>query len=154
MLSMYSTIVIILGFSTICIILGYMLRTDTITRRRLFDTQIAMAQAQQAMTKDLEWEQIKKIINEVLEFVITNYILVESISKLTDTEFNLQMAQILSDICTKTDLFISDEIKRQFNKYTTDEYFKYYMTNSARLILVYKMEMTKKTSVPASKSQT
>jgi hypothetical protein len=129
------------------VVVLYQIRIDTYTRKRLFDVQIEMGQAQAATTRELPWSELKKIVNEIITFTIDNYILINGVAKLSDEELAINWTMMLNDICTSVETSISDEIKRQILKSISMEYLTMYIKNSVQLVIVYKLQNTKKNPV-------
>jgi hypothetical protein len=113
----------------------------------MFDIQIEMAQAQQMMTKDMSWDDIRKILNDLISFTVSNYIINNGLMKMKDDELSVVWTMILGDICTKVDIALSDEIKRQAQKTVTLDYFHQYVKNSVQITIVYQLENNKSNSV-------
>ena len=123
----------------ICLIL-YQLRIDTKTRERMFEVQMQMGQAQSATTKELPWSELKKIIDQIIDFTVSNYIIKNSIREMKEAELSLCWTTILNEVCTSVELSISDEIKRQILKNITEYYMTAYIKNSVQLVIVHQLQ--------------
>lgn len=125
----------------------YQIRMDSYTRQEMFRVQIEMAQGQQAMTKELTWSEIKKIIDEIINYSVNTYIRTNGLSKLSDEELSLMWVLILNELCVMVDTSIASEIKRQALKNVTESYFTRYIKNSIEVIIVYSLENNKDNNV-------
>lgn len=146
---MNDTIYMIITFFSIIIslLLLYGIIRDTQTRKKLFDIQIEMGKAQQAMTKELPWSELKKIIDEIVDFTVSNYIIINGVKKLTDEELALNWTLMLNDICTDVEMALSDEMKRQILKTMSEDYLTRYIKNSVQLVIVYRLQDKTKNKV-------
>lgn len=146
---MNDTIYILFTFFSIIIsiLLLYGIIRDTQTRKKLFDIQIEMSKAQQAMTKELPWSELKKIIDEIVDFTVSNYIIINGVKKLTDEELALNWTLMLNDICTDVEMALSDEMKRQILKTISEDYLTRYIKNSVQLVIVYRLQDKTKNKV-------
>ena len=146
---MNDTIYILFTFFSIiiAILLLYGIIRDTQTRKKLFDIQIEMSKAQQAMTKELPWSELKKIIDEIVDFTVSNYIIINGVKKLTDEELALNWTLMLNDICTDVEMALSDEMKRQILKTMSEDYLTRYIKNSVQLVIVYRLQDKTKNKV-------
>lgn len=125
----------------------YQIRMDSHTRSEMFRVQIEMAQGQQAMTKDLGWSDIKKIIDEIINYTVNTYIRTNGINKLSDEDLSLMWVLMLNELCVTVDTSISSEIKRQALKNITESYFTRYIKNSIELMIVYALENNKNNAI-------
>lgn len=129
------------------LLLLYQIRVDSYTRKRLFDVQIEMAQGQAAMTKELPWSELKKIIDEIISFTVNNYIITNCLGKMKVDELTLNWTMILNEICSEVELSLSEEMKRQILKTISVEYMTKYIKNSVQLVIVFSLEKNKDNSV-------
>ena len=141
------TILISILLVLLILLLLYQVRVDSYTRKRLFDVQIEMAQGQQAMTKELPWSDLKKIIDEIIGFTVTNYIITNGLSKMKDDELTLNWTMILNEVCSEVELSLSEEIKRQILKTISLEYMTKYIKNSVQLVIVFNLQKNKDNAV-------
>lgn len=125
----------------------YQIRIDSYTRREMFRVQIEMAQGQQAMTKDLSWADIKKLIDEIINYTVNTYIRTNGLNKLTDEQLSLTWVLMLNELCVMVDTSIASEIKRQALKNITESYFTRYIKNSIEIMVVYSLENNKDNKV-------
>lgn len=136
--------------SLVSLVIGvilYQIRADSYTRQEMFRVQIEMAQGQQAMTKDLTWSEIKKLIDEIINYTANTYIRTNGLTKISDEELSLAWVLILNELCVMVDTSISTEIKRQALKNITESYFTRYIKNSIEVVLVYALENNKDNKV-------
>lgn len=132
--------------SLISLVIGvilYQIRADSYTRQEMFRVQIEMAQGQQAMTKDLTWSEIKKLIDEIINYTVNTYIRTNGLTKMSDEELSLSWVLLLNELCVMVDTSISSEIKRQALKNVTESYFTRYIKNSIEIMIVYTLENNK-----------
>ena len=141
------TVIISVLLILLILLLAYQIRIDSYTRKRLFDVQIEMAQGQQAMTKELPWADLKKIIDEIIGFTVNNYIITNGLNKMNDDELTLNWTMVLQEVSSKVELSLSDEIKRQILKTISIEYMTEYIKNSVQLVIVYSLQKNKDNSV-------
>ena len=142
-----NTIVISVLLIALIGLLTYQIRIDSHTREKLFEVQIEMGKGQAAMTRELPWSDLKKIIDEIIGFTISNYIITNGIAKMTDEELALNWTVMLNELCTKVEISLSDEIKRQMLKTVSQEYLQEYIKNSVQLVIVYRLQTPKKNKV-------
>lgn len=138
---MSSLVVLVIG------VILYQIRIDSYTRREMFRVQIEMAQGQQAMTKDLSWADIKKLIDEIINYTVNTYIRTNGLNKLTDEQLSLTWVLMLNELCVMVDTSIASEIKRQALKNITESYFTRYIKNSIEIMVVYSLENNKDNKV-------
>lgn len=129
------------------ILVIYQIRIDSHTREKLFEVQIEMGRGQAAMTRELPWSDLRKIIDEIIDFTISNYIIINGMSKMTDEELAINWTLILNEICTEVELSISDPIKEQILKTISKEYMTKYIKNSVQLVIVYRLQNNSKNPV-------
>lgn len=128
-------------------LLLYQIRIDGYTRKEMFEIQIEMAKAQQAMTKELPWKELKTILDEIISFTVINYSLTNGLSKMKDEELTIQWVYILNDVSTLVETSMSDELKRQILKSISIDYLTSYIKNSVQLTIVYNLEKNKNNKV-------
>lgn len=133
----------------ICVIvlILHQIRIDTLTRQELFKVQIEMAQGQQAMTKELPWAELKKLIDEIILYTCINYITVNGIRNMDDNQITLIWTAMLNDISASVELSISDEIRRQILKNITISYLTKYIKDSVQIVLVNDLETNRNNRV-------
>lgn len=133
------TIEIIVLFILVGVVL-YQIYTDFYNRKKMFELQLEMAKAQQATTKELTWKEIKDIINDIISFNVSTYIINNGLMKMTNEKLSLMWTMIIGELCTKVDMAISPEIKRQTFKSISEDYFSRFIKNSVEITLVYQLE--------------
>jgi hypothetical protein len=147
MIDTVCTVLLILLVMILIITNTYQIFTDYYNRKRMYDVQIEMAQAQQMMSKDMSWDDARKILNDIISFTVSNYIINNGITKMKDDELSIMWTMMLGDICTTVEMAMSDELKRQIMKTVTREYFSQYVKNSVQITIVYQLETNKKNTV-------
>ena len=125
----------------------YQIYTDYYNRSKMFELQLQMAAAQQMMQKDLSWEEIKKIINDITSFIVSSFIVTNGIMRLTNEELSISWISIINELCTKVDMSISPEIKRQTLKSISEEYFTKFIKDSVQITVVYQLEKNRSNKV-------
>lgn len=128
-------------------VIVYQIRIDYYNRKRMFDVQIEMGKAQQSMTKDLSWNEVKAIINDVISFSVSKYIMVNGLHNMTNEELSISWTMILGELCPAVEMSLSDEIKRQAMKAISQEYFTKFIKNSVEIVIVYQLENNKSNNV-------
>lgn len=120
----------------------YQIHVDYFNRKEMFDIQLQMAAGQQMMQKDLSWKEIKHIINDVVSFITSNYIISNNLTRLTYEELSVSgtWLAIINELCIKVDSSLSPEIKRQAYKSISDNYFTKFIKDSIQITLVYQLE--------------
>lgn len=129
------------------ILIIYQIRIDSYTRNKLFEVQMEMGKGQALMAKDLLWSELKKIIDEIIDFTISNYIITNGIDKLSDEELAINWTMMLNDICTEVELSLSNEVKRQALKFISNDYMTHYIKNSVQIVIVYRLQNNKNNPV-------
>ena len=112
-----STVAIVVVLLLIVCVTIYQIRVDFYNRKRMFDIQIEMAKAQQSMTKDMTWTEIKAIINDIISFSVSKYIMNNGLHNMNNEELSLSWTMILGELCPMVETSLSDEIKRQAMKH-------------------------------------
>ena len=125
----------------------YQIYTDYYNRSKMFELQIQMAAGQQMMQKDLSWEDLKKIINDIISFIVVSFITNNGLMALSKEELSLSWIGIINELCTKVDMSISPEIKRQAYKSITEEYFVKFIKDSVQITVVYNLEKNRSNKV-------
>lgn len=136
-------IVIAVGLILLVGVVVYQIKVDWYTRSKTFEVQIEMAQAQQLMVKDLSWEELKKIINDVISFTVSSYIITNNLRRMNDQELSVMWTVILRDLCTNVEISLGEDIKRQAFKIITKDYFTQFIKNSVEIVIVYQLENNK-----------
>lgn len=132
--------VIIVALFLLIVITIYSLWIDTRTREHMYRNQMEMAIAQQAMTKELTWAELKKILDEIMNFTCSNYITINGLRNMPDDEISLSWIGILNDISISVELSISDELRRQILKNVSLMYLTKYIKDSVQLLVVLDLE--------------
>lgn len=136
-------IVIILG-----LVIFWSIYKDAMTRKQNFEIQIAMAKAQESMKNPLTFDDIKRII----ESIIVNLCIVEVTTngywRMSDEELSIHFEKILLDIATTTESYLSAEIIRQWEKFTTVDYRTRYIIFTAREVLMLQINNAKAKNIP------
>lgn len=129
------------------VLLTYQIRIDSHTREKMFEIQMKMGEAQAATTKELPWSELKKIIDEIINFTASNYIMINGIDKMNKDELAINWTYMLEEMSTNVELSLSNEIRRQILKNISKEYMSRYITNSVQLVVVYKLQYKKNNPV-------
>lgn len=87
-----------------------------------FQIQMQMAEAQSSMTNPLKFDDVKKIVTDI----IINLCIVEVVNNgygsKTEAELSIIFEDILTKIASKTESYLSPELIRQWEKFATEEY--------------------------------
>ena len=109
---------VIAGF----IILGIMEWQRIKDNSTKFQIQMQMAEAQASMTNPLKFDDVKKIVTDI----IINLCIVEVVNNgygsKTEAELSIIFEDVLTKIAAKTESYLSKEIIRQWEKFATEEY--------------------------------
>ena len=135
-----SPILQIILVALLVVLVIYQIRMDQYNRQKMFELQLEMAKGQQAMTKELPWKDIKEIINDIISFNVSKYIRINGLMKMKTEELSIMWTMMVGDLCTKIDLAIGDEIKRQSYKSISEDYFRQYVKDAVELTIVYQLE--------------
>ncbi len=125
----------------------YQIKMDFYNRQKMFELQIEGAKGQQAVLKDMSWEDIKKTVNDIISFNVSTYIITNGLQKMKNDELSLMWTMILGELCTRIDMSISDEIKRQAFKSISQDYFSRFIKDSVQITIIYQLENNKDNSV-------
>ena len=135
--------VIILG-----LVISWSIYKDAMTRKQNFEIQIAMAKAQESMKNPLTFDEIKRIV----ESIIVNLCIVEVTTngywRMSDEELSIHFEKILLDIATTTESYLSGEIIRQWEKFTTVDYRTRYIIFTVREVLMLQINNTRTKNIP------
>lgn len=135
--------VIILG-----LVIYWSIYKDAMTRKQNFEIQIAMAKAQESMKNPLTFDEIKRIV----ESIIVNLCIVEVTTngywRMSDEELSIHFEKILLDIATTTESYLSGEIIRQWEKFTTVDYRTRYIIFTVREVLMLQINNTRAKNIP------
>lgn len=141
-------VVIIFG-----LVIFWSIYKDAMTRKQNFEIQIAMAKAQESMKNPLTFDEIKRIV----ESIIVNLCIVEVTTngywRMSDEELSIHFEKILLDIATTTESYLSGEIIRQWEKFTTVDYRTRYIIFTVREVLMLQINNTR-TKKYSSENQT
>ena len=125
----------------------YQIYTDLYNRKKMFELQLEMAKGQQAMTKELTWKEIKEVINDIISFNVSTYIVNNGLMKMNNEKLSIMWTMIIVELCTMVDTAISPEIKRQAFKSISEMYFSRFIKDSIQITLVYQLENNRDNSV-------
>jgi hypothetical protein len=136
-------VVIIFG-----LVIFWSIYKDAMTRKQNFEIQIAMAKAQESMKNPLTFDEIKRIV----ESIIVNLCIVEVTTngywRMSDEELSIHFEKILLDIATTTESYLSGEIIRQWEKFTTVDYRTRYIIFTVREVLMLQINNTRTKNIP------
>lgn len=111
-------LVTIAGF----IILGIMEWQRVKDNSTKFQIQMQMAEAQASMANPLKFDDVKKIVTDI----IINLCIVEVVNNgygsKTEAELSIIFEDVLTKIAAKTESYLSKELIRQWEKFATEEY--------------------------------
>lgn len=141
------TICTLVLMATLILVIIYQIRTDLYNREKMFELQIEMAKGQAALTKDLTWDELKKIINDIISFRVSNYIMTNHLMGMKNDELSIMWTAMMGELCTLIEMSLSEEIKRQSFKFVTKKYFTQFVKNSVEITLVYQLETNRENPV-------
>ena len=87
-----------------------------------FTLQLKMAEAQTSMANPLKFDEIKKIVQDIIINQCIMEIATNGYAKKTDEEMSLIINDIILNISTLTEQSLSPELIRQWEKFSTEEY--------------------------------
>ena len=98
---------------------------------REFETKMAMAEAQSKMTSTKPFNDLKEILNYVIQFICVNEVSLIGENGVSNEEVLNTLETRVADVTTQCYLYLSDEFKRQFYTYANDEFLQYYIRKTA-----------------------
>ena len=101
-----------------------------------YESQMEVLKVKQSMMEQMSFSDIVEIVNKVINFTITNYVILNGLQNETSETLSLKLDDILEEVCTMVEMNLSSELIRQLLKYVTEDYITYYIKNSCRIIIL------------------
>ena len=138
-MQLFLQIVLVILVILFAVALVFNMMRETRRLSAQFTLQLKMAEAQTSMANPLKFDEIKKIVqdiiinqcimeidNDILHDIIINQCIMEiannGYAKKTDEEMSLIINDIILNISTLTEQSLSPELIRQWEKFSTEEY--------------------------------
>lgn len=109
---------------------------ETIRLKKQFIIQMKMSEAQASMTNPLKFDEIKKIIEDIIINQCIMEISNNGYGEKTDEEMSLIITDIILNISTLTEQSLSKELIRQWEKFSTEEYRTRFIIFTVRAALM------------------
>lgn len=109
---------------------------ETIRLNKQFIIQMKMSEAQASMTNPLKFDEIKKIIEDIIINQCIMEISNNGYGEKTDEEMSLIITDIILNISTLTEQSLSKELIRQWEKFSTEEYRTRFIIFTVRAALM------------------
>jgi len=120
--------------------LCYIIWKDMMSKERIFNIQMAQAEASMEMRSPLGYKEIKEIINDVAQYCIINYIIDTGINQKDHEELSIIIDDVLEELCTQIESYLGKDTIRQWNKIYTAEYLTEYIYRTTRIFLINEVE--------------
>ena len=121
-MQLFLQIVLVILVILFAVALVFNMMKETRRLSAQFTLQLKMAEAQTSMANPLKFDEIKKIVQDI----IINHCIMEiannGYAKKTDEEMSLIINDIILNISTLTEQSLSPELIRQWEKFSTEEY--------------------------------
>ena len=118
----------------IAIALVWTIVENVISSNQRFRLQLDMAEAQSSMTNPLTFDAIRDIVQNVIVNVCIMEITNNGYDSKQEDALSVIIDDIILDISTKVELYLSKELIRQWEKFTTEEYRTRYIIFTAKVV--------------------
>ena len=115
---------------------AFSIMRETIRLNKQFIIQMKMSEAQASMTNPLKFDEIKKIIEDIIINQCIMEISNNGYGEKTDEEMSLIITDIILNISTLTEQSLSKELIRQWEKFSTEEYRTRFIIFTVRAALM------------------
>lgn len=88
----------------------------------------------------LPYDSIVKIINELIGFYISDFVLIKGLDLKKQDELSIAIDSILTEVCVSVYNAMSNELKQAFLNYATEDHLKMVIKDNARIVLVAKLK--------------
>lgn len=132
----------ILIFSLLLFFSIYSLYRDTKLRQIDLELKYKIGLSQGIPSKQLAFNEILEIINNVIDFNTLLVIEKNSLDTLSDEKIQVMFKDIIIDISSKSYMSISNNLKQQLYSYVNDDYLKIYIERVSGISLL--LSITKK----------
>ena len=135
-MNQFLQVVIILLLVVLIILTIFSIMRETIRLNKQFIIQMKMSEAQASMTNPLKFDEIKKIIEDIIINQCIMEISNNGYGEKTDEEMSLIITDIILNISTLTEQSLSKELIRQWEKFSTEEYRTRFIIFTVRAALM------------------
>lgn len=135
-MNQFLQVVIILLLVVLIVLTIFSTMRETIRLNKQFIIQMKMSEAQASMTNPLKFDEIKKIIEDIIINQCIMEISNNGYGEKTDEEMSLIITDIILNISTLTEQSLSKELIRQWEKFSTEEYRTRFIIFTVRAALM------------------
>ena len=135
-MNQFLQVVIILLLVVLIVLTIFSIMRETIRLNKQFIIQMKMSEAQASMTNPLKFDDIKKIIEDIIINQCIMEISNNGYGEKTDEEMSLIITDIILNISTLTEQSLSKELIRQWEKFSTEEYRTRFIIFTVRAALM------------------
>lgn len=135
-MNQFLQVVIILLLIVLIVLTIFSIMRETIRLNKQFIIQMKMSEAQASMTNPLKFDEIKKIIEDIIINQCIMEISNNGYGEKTDEEMSLIITDIILNISTLTEQSLSKELIRQWEKFSTEEYRTRFIIFTVRAALM------------------
>ena len=135
-MNQFLQVVIILLLVVLIVVTIFSIMRETIRLNKQFIIQMKMSEAQASMTNPLKFDEIKKIIEDIIINQCIMEISNNGYGEKTDEEMSLIITDIILNISTLTEQSLSKELIRQWEKFSTEEYRTRFIIFTVRAALM------------------
>lgn len=135
-MNQFLQVVIILLLVVLIVLTIFSIVRETIRLNKQFIIQMKMSEAQASMTNPLKFDEIKKIIEDIIINQCIMEISNNGYGEKTDEEMSLIITDIILNISTLTEQSLSKELIRQWEKFSTEEYRTRFIIFTVRAALM------------------
>ena len=121
-MQLFLQIVLVILVILFAVALVFNMMKETRRLSAQFTLQLKMAEAQTSMANPLKFDEIKKIVQDIIINQCIMEIANNGYAKKTDEEMSLIINDIILNISTLTEQSLSPELIRQWEKFSTEEY--------------------------------
>ena len=135
-MNQFLQVVIILLLVVLIVLTIFSIMRETTRLNKQFIIQMKMSEAQASMTNPLKFDEIKKIIEDIIINQCIMEISNNGYGEKTDEEMSLIITDIILNISTLTEQSLSKELIRQWEKFSTEEYRTRFIIFTVRAALM------------------
>ena len=135
-MNQFLQVVIILLLVVLIVLTIFSIMRETIRLNKQFIIQMKMSEAQASMTNPLKFDEVKKIIEDIIINQCIMEISNNGYGEKTDEEMSLIITDIILNISTLTEQSLSKELIRQWEKFSTEEYRTRFIIFTVRAALM------------------
>ena len=127
-------LVILVILFAVALVFNMMKETKRLSAQ--FTLQLKMTEAQTSMANPLKFDEIKKIVQDIIINQCIMEIANNGYASKTDEEMSLIITDIILNISTLTEQSLSKELIRQWEKFSTEEYRTRFIIFTVRAALM------------------